>query len=624
MLGEAGFPSLTEHQLLVFWCELFVVVLFARGLGTLARRIGQPAVVGELIAGVVLGPSLFGRLWGSGFEWLFPSGATQAGLLNAVGWVGVGLLLVLTGFETDLALMRRQGRSAATVAVSGLVLPFALGIGVGELVPHSFHGGRAPHLVFVLFIGISLSISSLPVIAKILSELGLMRRNFSQVTLAVGMVNDLVGWLALGIVAGLAESGHVSGALLIEGVVTTIALLVGALTIGQRIVDFWLRAVRGRGQVIDALAVCVVITLGFACLAQAARLEAVLGCFIAGIALGRSRFLAEEPREHLSTLTLSFFAPVFFATAGLRIDLSALADIDTAMWAFLILVAAVASKAIGAFIGAKLGRLTNREGLALGAALNARGAVEVVIATVGLSLGVLSQAAYTAIVLMAVVTSVMAPPLLNAIVRGWRGTPEERERLETEELRERNLLVRPGRLLLPSRGGPNSVVAAQVLHHAWPQDIGVTVLPVDGDSARRELAPIRAVFDEREIEWKHVEGEDSLQAILEESRLGYSVIGVGASDSFADGGILSPVVDELLTASPIPLIIVRRPPALDRPTPPAFGRALVPVTGSTSARAAQELAYSLSSQLGTAVELLHVEQPPAVVDTGRHRTVGTT
>src|SRR4051794_1453465 len=190
MLGDVAFPSLTEHQLLVFWCELFVVVLLARLLGSLARRIGQPAVVGELLAGVMLGPSLFGRLWGSGFDWLFPSDATQAGLLNAVGWIGVGLLLVLTGFETDLGLMRRQGRPAAAVAMTSLLFPLAIGIVVGELVPRSFAGDRAPHLVFVLFIGISLSISSLPVIAKILAELGLMRRNFSQVTLAVGMIND--------------------------------------------------------------------------------------------------------------------------------------------------------------------------------------------------------------------------------------------------------------------------------------------------------------------------------------------------------------------------------------------------------------------------------------------------
>lgn len=600
------FPSLTEHQLLVFWTQLFVVLAAARLLGALARRLGQPAVLGELLAGVALGPSLLGKAWPAAERWLFGTDPGAAGPLNAVGWIGVGLLLVLTGLETDLALIRRLGRAASSVAACSLLLPLALGLGLGVLLPRSFAGAESGRLVFVLFIGVSLSISSLPVIAKILSELGLMRRDFSQVTIAVGMVNDLVGWLALGVIAGLAESGALSLGRLARSVVA-MALLVGlSLTVGQRLLDAGLRAARRDGSTLDGVAVAGVATFALAAVAQSAQLEAVLGAFIAGILLGRSRFFSEEAEAHLSSLTVGVLAPVFFATAGLRVDLSALRDPTTAVWALAILVAAVTSKAVGALVGARLGHLQTREGLALGAALNARGAVEVVIATVGLSLGVLSQQAYTAIVVMAIVTSMMAPPLLKAVVRGWEGTAAEQVRLAREELLDRNLLVRPGRLLLPSRGTPNSIVAAQLLHHAWPPDIGVTVLSID-EEIEADLDPILAVFDERDVEVRHVRDSSALDAILDEAKLGYSVIGVGASDSFTGGTILSPVVDDLLTRSPIPVLIVRRPLGLDRATPPAFERALVPVTGSPSARTAQEVAFNLSSQLGTAVSLLHVE-----------------
>src|SRR5579884_3615988 len=203
------FTSLTEHQQLVFWTELLVVLAVARGLGALLRRWGQPAVVGELAAGVVLGPSVLGKAWPAGFDWLFPVDRAQSGALGAIGWLGVGFLLLLTGFDTDLAIVRRLGRAAGSVAAGALILPFAAGLALGASLPDSFVGARTHRGIFVLFMAVAVSISSLPVIAKILSELGFMRRDFGQATVAVGMVNDLVGWMALGVIAGLAESGRV-------------------------------------------------------------------------------------------------------------------------------------------------------------------------------------------------------------------------------------------------------------------------------------------------------------------------------------------------------------------------------------------------------------------------------
>jgi Kef-type K+ transport system membrane component KefB len=163
------FQALTEHQLLVLWVQLFVLVLAARGLGGAARRVGQPAVVGELVAGVVLGPSVLGVLAPGFWAWLFPPDAVHAGLMAGIGWLGVFLLLVLAGRETDLTLVQRLGRAAVWVSSGSLLVPLVFGLGVGLVLPATFIGSVADRSIFAAFMATALAISSLPVVAKVLT-----------------------------------------------------------------------------------------------------------------------------------------------------------------------------------------------------------------------------------------------------------------------------------------------------------------------------------------------------------------------------------------------------------------------------------------------------------------------
>lgn len=603
--------SLDEHQLLVLWVQLFTLVTVARVFGGLMRRVGQPTVVGELAAGLVLGPSVFGKIAPSTFHWFLPNDKMQGSALVALSWVGAALLLVVTGFETDLGLIRRFGRAAGMVGAGSLVLPFACGLGVGYAMPATFMAHDHSRTVFALFIATALSISSLPVIAKILSDLHLMRRNFGQINLAAGMANDTVGWIILGIISGLASSGQVSlgrVALTIGGMVGFLAL---TFTIGQRAIDAALRGVRSRHAddpqgAGSSLTIAIVVMLACAAAAQALGLEAVLGAFIAGILLGRSRFQREDVLQRIEGITSAFFAPLFFAIAGLRIDLALLKHHEVLLWSVIVIVVATLGKFFGSFLGAELAGLSRREGFALGAGLNARGAMEIVIATVGLGLGVLNQAAFTAIVLMAMVTSVMAPPTLRLAIRNWRGSPEEQERLEREAALERNLVVKGRRLLLPSRGAENSIVAAQILNFAWPLETPVTVFMVaDGDDDPDMTAVLNVVAD-RAHELQRAEGADPVDAILAEAKLGYGVIALGVADHPTPGHVLSSVADDLVLRSPLPMLIVRRARNLETALPSAFSRALVPVSGTRMSRAAQEVAFNLSSQLGTDIVLAHV------------------
>jgi Kef-type K+ transport system membrane component KefB/nucleotide-binding universal stress UspA family protein len=617
----------SEHQLLVFWTQLLVLLVVARLLGQAMRRIGQPAVVGQLGAGLLLGPSLLGRVAPGVLNWLVPADPLQSGMLFAVSWIGILLLLIETGFETDLALIRRLGKATALVSAGSIVLPLIAGLFVGTALPDVFRGELDDPTVFALFVGAALSISSLAVAGKVLSDLGLMRRNFGQVTLAAGMANDVVGWIMLGIVAALASAGEIAVGPLLVTVVGIAVLYGGGLTVGQRVVDYVLREVRRRHVTPTGyITVVLVIALVFGVATQLIGAEAVLGAFVAGIVVARSKFHQPEARETLERITAGVFAPIFFATAGLRVDLGLLADPEVLFWAVVVIGAASATKFIGAYLGAQVAGLPRREGVLLGIGLNPRGTLEIVIATVGLSLGVFNQASYTVILLMAILNSMAAPPLLRAVARSWLGTDEEQKRLQREESVSHNVMVRSHRLLLPSQGGSNSIVAAQLLHFAWLEDVEATVLSVGPDADEAGVQAVVDIFDDRPVSVLRVTSDVASDAILGEARLGYGAIGIGAPESSQGPWILSPVVDEILNQTAIPLIIVRRARNLDRPLPGAFARALVPVSAAPWSRAAQEIAFNLSANIGTEIVLTHVVTPSTTAsgDARERRAGGST
>jgi Kef-type K+ transport system membrane component KefB/nucleotide-binding universal stress UspA family protein len=600
----------TDH-LLIFWIQLLVLLSAAHALGALARRAGQPPVVGALAAGLLLSPSVLGAISPDAYGWLFPDDPRQQGLLQGVAWIGVALLVLITGFETDLALVRRLGRAAALVAVFAQVIPFATGFGVGMALPAELLGDQATRVLFALFIATALSISALPVIARILVELDLMRRNFGQITLAAATADDVVGWVLLGAIAGAARSGSF-GVIPIAGRFAAAALFgVFAFIVGQRLVDAALRAGMRRGAgVSGAVATSLLIVLLAGACTHALGLEAIFGTFVAGVLLGRSRYQSADSFPRIETLTSAFFAPLFFASAGVRADLSSLADPAALGWGLVVFVAASAAKFCGAFVGSRIAGLHPLEGLALGAALNARGAVGLVVATVGLGAGVLNQASYTIVVLISMATSMMAPPALRAIARRWQGGGEEQERLARERLHGQNLLVRTGRVLLPTHGGPNSLLAARILDLAWPEGTKVTVFSAGPDVPSADLRRVLSMIEKKPSDHVHSRNEDPLPAVLEQAALGYGAIVVGASNERIAGRMVSPFVDGLFAASPVPVLMIRRGVMLAQDDVPHFERVLVPAIATLPGRAAQEVAFGIAKRLGSEVLLAHIVKTP--------------
>ena len=608
--------SLSHHQLLVFWVQLLVLYGAARILGELARRASLPSVVGQLAAGLVLGPSVFGVVWPSGFDWFLPPqpyADQQSALLLAVSWFSAAFLLVVAGYETDLALIRRLGRAAVLVTLGSLVVPFIGGIAAGWAMPASFYGeleGQSPsRLVFTLFIAVSVAVSALAVVAKILGDLNLLRRDVGQITIAVGMANDVIGWIILGVIAGLAASGQLS-ALDIGFTVLGLGLfLAGALTFGQRGVDAALRAVRRDGKNVQgALTVTVSTMLIFGVITQALGVEAVLGTFVAGVILAKSRYHQIESQHIVEDLTAVLFAPLFFATAGLRLDLSLLRG-EALVWAVILLAVALVLKFVGSLAGARWAGLTTKEGMVLGAGLNARGALEIIIATVGLSLGVFNQTSFTIIVMIPLVTSLLASVGLRIFSQDLEGSVGERERLAREEALDRNLLIRNNRILLPSASDTNSIVAAKIVHFAWPEELPATVMAVNSNGEGPDIEVLENVLYGRELDVAELDDVNEVEAaaqIVAQSKLGYGVIAVGSVADPGHGTFVSPLVDEILKTSDLPVVIVRKARNLPGRLPGIFAQALVPVVASPASRAAQELAANMSSRLGTQLMLSHV------------------
>ncbi|MGW2543079.1 cation:proton antiporter, partial [Kitasatospora sp. NPDC001574] len=424
-----GLPSLGHAAQWAMLVQLLVITVVAHLAGAAARRLRQPAVIGQLVAGVLLGPSVLGVLWPGGEHRLVPGETLLGAPINTVAWLGAAFLLLLTGLDTDLGVIRRLGRPALMIAAGAVLVPFAAGVGLALLLPDSFAGGAASRPSFVLLVAVSLSISSIPVVARVLTELGFLKADFGQMILTVALVSDAVGWMALAGVTVLAGPGGGDAGELLAPVAGLLLLTAVLVLVAPRLVDAALARVRrsdrlpgrtgGEGEAGTGgsgdLLVAVVLALVLAVAADAVGSDGLLGAFAAGLLLGRSPHYRPRLRGQLEPVTLVLLAPVFFAVAGLRMDLTVLSSAEALLWAAGYLAVAVCFKVAGAYGGARLARLPRRQGLAVAVGLNCRGAVEVVVASVGLSAGVLSETGYTVIVLMALLTTAATGPLLRAV-----------------------------------------------------------------------------------------------------------------------------------------------------------------------------------------------------------------
>ncbi|HAX81469.1 MAG TPA: hypothetical protein DCY40_02740 [Actinobacteria bacterium] len=609
--------ALDEHQLLVLLVQLALLVGAARALGGLARRIGQPPVVGELLAGVLLGPSVFAKIAPDAHAWVFVSEPRVSAVTFGLAWLGVVFLLVVMGYETDLGIISRYRRAALWVAAASLVLPMLATGAFGYSIAATYGGEDTPRWVIAAFFALGLSVSALPVIGKILKDLGMMRRDFGQMIIAAAMAKDAVGWLVLAVLTGVALGAVDLGRIAVSfgGLALFAALM---LTVGRWLLDAVSKRILARGGGAPAaLTIVVVAALGGAAITQALHVEAILGAYLVGLALSLGRYQLPQVRNLLETMTAAFFAPIFFAYSGLRVDISLLGDPKVALVTLGAVSLAVVSKVVGSIIGGRLAGLSGPVSRVLGVGLTPLGVMGVVVAIIAFTAGAFDETLYTILVLAAVFTSMLAPVILGLVVGRLPTAPEEAARLEWESLLDESEILRVSRILLPTRGGANIEYAARLVSRVFAH-AEVTVLVIDvprpkGLRWRRrhrgsaaDPRPVLAAFGDKAPRLVRRVSRDPAEEISRESRLGYGLIVMGASESGEPPGVLTAtVVDRVMTRTEIPMIVVHTPDgAADGPDLPEH--ILVPVTASRSARAAEEFAYSVARATGSQVTAIHV------------------
>lgn len=401
MVAELG-------TLLPFFTGLTLVLVAAHTLGTAADRLGFAPVVGELLTGFVLGPSLLGVVAPTITSILVPVPDWLATFASA----GLVLLLVLAGIEVDVPALRQYIRPTIALASGASIVPFLMGFALGWLLPARYLVTPEQRLPFALFLATALSISAVPVAVRVLIDLNAMDRRVGQLTLGAAVVIDAAGWITLTVVSDIAREGHMDPTGLGQTLFVLATFVVIVVVLGPRVVDtlFDITA-HVRSPVLTGFSIVIVVGFAMAGVSVALGLEAVLGAFLAGT-LVTTRLDTGTSRV-FQIVTLGLFAPFFFAIAGLRADLSGLFTPGVMLVAGLTLIVAVLGKALGVILGATFTDLTRAEVLCLAIGLNARGAMEIVVAALGLAIGILTPTMYAVIVLIAIVTSVMTPPLLR-------------------------------------------------------------------------------------------------------------------------------------------------------------------------------------------------------------------
>ncbi len=423
---------MSSHDFVLFALQIALMLACAVVFGEAMRRLGQPAVLGEMIGGILLGPTLFGALFPSLYGGLFHSSPGVDAARDAAIKLGMLFFLFIAGLEVDISDLRRLGRQAALIGFVGTLLPIFVGVALVYALPVSFWGEAASkHLfAFALFIGMNLANSANPVIARILMDLGLLKEEIGTLIMTATIVDDLVNWTLFAIVlrdiAPASDSAGDPGIAL--SIVLVLVFFVAVLGIGRWLAPRALPVIRARVSFPTGfIAVTALLILLVGSAAEALGINAFLGAFLVGAAFGRgedsqNKETGSVPEGYgeafgaISHFVLSFFAPIYFVSMGLSANFITHFDVTLVL---LIFVVACVSKIGAVLLGARLaGMPINRYTLAIGFGLNARGATGIILAGVGLEHRVIDERVFVAIVVMALITSLLSAPAIKRLLPG--------------------------------------------------------------------------------------------------------------------------------------------------------------------------------------------------------------
>jgi len=592
-------------------------------MGELAQRVGQPAVVGEIFAGILLGPTLLGNV-PMVAEYMVPNDSGR-NYLTIISMLGAMFLLFIAGMETDIKLIKVHSKNAIMIAATALLVSFISLFIFSLTIPDSLLTSPDTKYLFAAFLSITISVSAISVIAKVLIDLNLIRRDFGQLFIAIGMIDETIVWIIISILIGLVGGFAVTASGIFLSFIKVILFLVLGFIVGKFLIKYIITFFQNKIKLRDKfLTLVVVIIFIYGAIAQSLGLEAVLGAFVAGIVFGQIPYLSEETIDKLESITFAIFAPIFFASAGLQVNILEFTDPNILLLALLLMLVAFSSKTIGGFVGSKFFAKNDlRTSLLFGIGLNTRGTIQIILATIGLSIGILSKDVFSIIIIISVVSSIISPIFIKVLIKKIEPKKEEIERIKQEEIYAKSILSKINRVLLPVRFRTDlNVAAAKSIEAGILEAIGskkklsITLLTIvndqDKSKAQSFLDGVASSFQKSEINIKIIVANNALEKILEESKKDYDLLVIGATEKQSNSELVfNTFIDNLIRFSPCPSLIVQGHAALEEKK---SKKILVPTDGSKASKRAAEVAFALTTNENDEVHILRVVEEKTSLD----------
>lgn len=410
---------ISEHQILVFLLQVLLLLGSARGLGLLFRRFGQPSITAEILVGVIFGPTVLGRLFPDLHQAIFPPEAIQQAMLQSVAWLGILFFLLDTGLETDFATAWRQRGDGLRISLSDLVIPMVVAFVPAVLLPDRFLGNPDQRLLFGVFVATIMTISALPITARVLQDLNLYRTDAGLLIICALTINDVAGWLVFAVILGMAGEAIVSPVAIPLILLATFAFSALALTGGRRVTNAVLEQFQ-RWELPEPgtslTFICLIGLLG-GVITSWIGIHALFGFFIAGIMAGEARALSEQTRQVMSQMVRAILVPLFFATIGLKLDFAANFHLGLVL---LLLAVGIGGRFVGAWVGCAWARQPRRNWTLISACHTPGGEMQIVIGMLAIEYDVISDPVYVAVIFGAVVSSMVLGPWVRWSMRGFR------------------------------------------------------------------------------------------------------------------------------------------------------------------------------------------------------------
>jgi Kef-type K+ transport system membrane component KefB/nucleotide-binding universal stress UspA family protein len=610
-----------HNEILILLIQVASLLLFARLFGEIAQRLGQPSVVGEILAGILLGPTFLGN-FSIIADYIIPSNQNE-NYISIIGMIGAMFLLFIAGMETDIKLIKHHSKNALAIAFTALTISFVSLFIYSLTIPENLISNSNKY-VFAFFVAITISVSAISVIAKVLIDLNLIRRDFGQLFVAIGLIDEAVAWILISVIIGLVGGFATSFTGIAFSFVKVIMFLILGYVVGKFLIKHLITFMQNKMKLRDKfLSLSVFIIFVYGAIAQSLGLEAVLGAFVAGIVFGQIPYLSEETIHKLESLTFAIFAPIFFATAGLQVNVLEFADPQILIISLTFMIIAFSSKALGGYIGARFfAKTDNWTAIGFGVGLNTRGTIQIILASIGLTIGIISRDIFSIIIIISIVSSLISPILIKSIIKRIIPNSDELKRIKLEKIYAESILSKINRVLLPVRFRTDlEVKESKSIEILILEALGInnkidlTLFTVTNDSnkndAQKFLDKLGKSFKHSNVSKKLVISDKAAEKILEEAKKDYNLLIVGATEKIKNTEtVFNTFIDNLIRFSPCSSMIVQGHSIID---PNKIKRILVPTDGSKSSKKAVEVAFALATNEDDEVHILRViEESPAI------------